>query len=214
MSEPHIAGLPVGPLQTNCFVLGCPDTMKAAIFDCGGNASGMVKLATDEGYEVETIYLTHAHIDHVAGLTDLRELVDAPIYLHRADEMLYDQAQMQGRMFGFQVGQLPDVDHWVAEGDEISVGSLTAKVFFLPGHSPGSVAYYFEELETVFSGDVLFAGSIGRIDLPGSSPDDMRASIARVKEEWPDDTRVLCGHGPETTVGMEKKRNPFFLQDW
>lgn len=214
MTTPHIAGMPTGALQTNCFVLGCPTTKEAAIFDCGGNAAQLLALATDQGYEVKNVFLTHAHIDHIAGLSALRELVDAPFHLHKGDQMLWDQAPMMGQMFGYNIGPLPPVDNYVEEGDEIQVGELTGKVWFLPGHAPGHVIYYFDDLATAFSGDMIFAGSIGRIDLPGCNPDDMRKSIARMKADLPDDTRILCGHGPETTMGMEKQRNPFLLQDW
>jgi glyoxylase-like metal-dependent hydrolase (beta-lactamase superfamily II) len=212
--KPHIAGMPTGALQTNCFVLGCPETMQAAVFDCGGNAAQLLALATDQGYEVTNVYLTHAHIDHVAGLNDLRSMTDAPFHLHKGDAPLWDQAPMQGRMFGYDIEALPPIDNWVEEGDEITVGELTGKVLFLPGHAPGHVIYYFEDFATAFSGDMLFAGSIGRVDLPGCNPAHMRESLKRMKNELPDSTRILCGHGPETTLGVEKERNPFLTQDW
>ena len=144
----------------------------------------------------------------------MKERTGAPIYLHPDDRPLYDSAAEQGRFFGYDIEPLPPVDEDLADGQEIHVGELVGKVLLLPGHSPGSVAFWFEELDVVFGGDVLFAGSIGRVDLPLGSPDQMRQSLERMTSILPDETRLLPGHGPESTIGMEKKRNPFLLQDW
>lgn len=203
-----------GPLATNFFVVGCTATGEGAIVDAGFAGDQIVAMADEHEIRITKILQTHAHIDHVAGLHAAKELTGAPIYLHPDDQFMYDSAQVQGQMFGYQIEPLPPVDEPLADGQIVNVGGLSAKVMLLPGHSPGSVAFWFEELGLLFGGDVIFAGSIGRVDLPGSSPAAMKASLARLVDELPDDTQVLPGHGPATTIGMEKKRNPFLLQDW
>ncbi len=209
-----IEWLTVGPFMTNVYVLGCLETKEAAIIDAGGNGPGLIELATSRGLSITQILQTHAHVDHVAALPFCKEATGAPILLHPDDRMLYDAAEQQGMMFGYPVAKLPEVDTWLAEGDEIQVGNLSAKVIHLPGHSPGSVAFWFESIDTAFSGDVLFAGSMGRVDLPGSDPEAMRISLRRMRDELPETTRILSGHGPETTIGIEKKRNPYIHGDW
>ncbi len=208
-----IEHLVVGPFMTNVYVFGCTETHQGAIIDGGGNAEGLLELARKHELEIDKILQTHAHIDHIAALGALKPETDAPIYMHRGDESLYQAAPQQAAMFGVQIDALPAIDEWLEEDDTVDVGSFEARVIHLPGHSPGGIGFYFESIDTIFSGDVLFAGSIGRVDLPGADIPAMKASLDRLKS-LPDDTRVLSGHGPETTVGAEKKRNPFLLRDW
>lgn len=198
----------VGPIQTSIYILGCKRTNEAVIIDGGGDAAELLATIDDQQWDLQAIWQTHAHIDHVAGLNDLRQARDAPILLHSLDQPIYDAAVQQGQMFGFQIEPLPPVDQYVEEGQVVNVGELSATVMLLPGHSPGSVAFYFADEGLFFGGDVLFQGSVGRVDLPGSSPQAMRQSLRRVIE-LPDDTIVLPGHGPKTTIGQEKKSNPF-----
>lgn len=198
----------VGPFDTNIYVMACKNTKEAVIIDGGGNAAGLLSAIEENGWELKAIWQTHAHIDHVAGLSDLRAKTKAPIYLHPQDQPVYDQVEMQGRLFGIQINALPKVDRYIEEGERLKVGDLEAKILHLPGHSPGSVAFYFEEEALFFGGDVLFAGSIGRVDLPGGNAAVMRQTLLRVKE-LPDETVVLSGHGPKTTIGQEKRFNPF-----
>ncbi len=206
--------LTVGPFQTNVYVVGCAITRQAAIIDGGGNSQGLLALAAQHDLTITQILQTHAHIDHVAALPELRRaLPDAPIALHPDDRMLYDGAQQQGMMFGFPVDPMPEVDRWLVEGEVIEIGELRAEVLLMPGHSPGSVIFYFEAQDTMLSGDVLFYGSMGRVDLPGANPDHMRASLKRLRE-YPDATRIYSGHGPDTSLGREKQHNPFLTQDW
>jgi glyoxylase-like metal-dependent hydrolase (beta-lactamase superfamily II) len=208
-----IESLTVGPIQTNVYVVGCPKTRSGAIVDAGGNAAGLLELAERHELTIEKILQTHAHIDHVAAIPQVRAEIDAPIYLHPADDQLWQMAPQQGQMFGIKVDPLPDYDHELADGDTIEIGELEAEVMLLPGHSPGSVAFYFADHAVVISGDVLFAGSIGRVDLPGSDRNAMKTSLERIAT-LPDDTRVLSGHGPETSIGREKQVNPFLKQNW
>ena len=209
-----IRSLMAGPLMTNYYVVGCTGTKRAVIVDGGFAAEQIVTMADDEGLSVEAIWQTHAHIDHVAALGDAKRLTKAPIYLHPDDRPLYDSAPQQGRFFGYDIEPLPSVDYWLEDGQKLELGELSCEVLLLPGHSPGCVAFWFEALGVVVSGDVLFAGSIGRVDLPGSDPRAMKRSLERMTETLSDDTVVLCGHGPRTTIGLEKKRNPFLLQQW
>ncbi|MBA2662276.1 MAG: MBL fold metallo-hydrolase [Bradymonadaceae bacterium] len=213
--EPEIIieSLVVGPFQTNVYVVGCARTRQGAIIDAGGNASGLLELARGHDLEISKILQTHAHIDHVAALSEIKAQTKAPIYLHKTELPLYEAAPMQGAMFGFSITSLPPVDEFVAEQDLISVGELQARVLFLPGHSPGSVAFYFEKQGILFSGDVLFAGSIGRTDLPGGNVEQIKRSLARLKA-LPAATQILSGHGPQTTIGQELQFNPFLNSAW
>lgn len=205
--------LTVGPFQTNVYVIGCARTRKGAIIDAGGDGKGLLALAAQHELDLQMILQTHAHIDHVAAISEVKEIEDLPVYLHPDEKMLYDGAPQQGLFFGMQIDQLPAVDVWLKEDEVIEIGELRARVILAPGHSPGSVIFYFEEQETMISGDVLFAGSIGRVDLPGSDVNAMRASLEKLKA-YPDATRIYCGHGPDTSLGSEKQTNPFLTQKW
>ncbi|CAN0461207.1 unnamed protein product [Laminaria digitata] len=205
--------LTVGPFQTNVYVIGCAKTREGVIIDAGGDGAGLLALAAQHDLELISILQTHAHIDHVAALSEVRQVIDAPIYLHPDEAPLYEGAPQQGLFFGMAIEPLPRVDVWMSEGDVIEIGDLRAEVILAPGHSPGSVIFYFEAQETMISGDVLFAGSIGRVDLPGSDVNAMRASLKKLAT-YPDATRIYSGHGPDTSLGKEKQTNPFLTQDW
>lgn len=198
----------VGPMQTNIYLIGCKATGTGAIVDAGGDTDGVLARAEERGLELTKILQTHAHIDHVGGLAAMKARTDAPIYLHEAELEMYNAVEQQGRMFGMQVDQPPAPDIYLEDGDTVELGDLTAEVLLLPGHSPGGIAFLFADQGVIFSGDVLFAGSIGRVDLPGSDREQMEQSLERLKK-LDDDIRVLSGHGPETTIGQEKSRNPF-----
>lgn len=200
--------LTVGPFQTNVYVIGCRSSGAGAIVDAGGDGPGLLAMATRHEVSVDQILQTHAHVDHVAALYHVKRATGAPILLHPDDRVLYEAAVQQGRFFGFQIDPLPPVDAWLEEGQRVWVGSLEASVLLLPGHSPGSVAFYFEADGVLMSGDVLFAGSIGRTDLPGGDGEAMMRSLERLKT-LPPDTRVFSGHGPATTIGQELRFNPF-----
>ena len=198
----------VGPIRTNIYLVGCAETGEGAIVDAGGDTDAVLARAEELGLAIDKILQTHAHVDHVGGLSEMKSRTDAPIYLHRDELELYEAAPQQGRMFGIQIDALPEPDRFLEEGEEIEVGDHVATVMHLPGHSPGGVGFHFEQEHVIFSGDVLFAGSMGRVDLPGADPEVMEQSLERMKQ-LPDETRVLSGHGPETTIGDEKKRNPY-----
>jgi hydroxyacylglutathione hydrolase len=199
----------LGLFATNCYVIRCEATGAVAIIDSSAEAEVIAKMTADAGDNVTHLLQTHAHIDHVAALAETKAAHGAPIVIHRDEMFLYDAAPMQGQMFGISTEPLPAPDKFVEEGDTVSVGELTARVLLTPGHTPGSICFWFQAQDVVFSGDLLFAGSIGRTDLPGGDTPTIMRSLARVASDLPDSTLVLSGHGPETTIGLEKKRNPF-----
>ena len=160
------------------------------------------------GLKAVAILATHGHFDHVEGLAQLKQAVGAPVYMHRDDLPLVRDMSNQGAMFGMQVQQAPDPDHYVVEGDTVAFGSLRLEVLHTPGHSLGSVCYRIDE--QVFVGDLLFAGSIGRTDLAGGDYATLLRSVREKIFTLSDATTVYPGHGPATTVGAEKRSNPFF----
>jgi glyoxylase-like metal-dependent hydrolase (beta-lactamase superfamily II) len=197
-----------GPFMTNLYVVGCAKTRVGAIIDAGGEPDALLELAARHELDIEKILQTHAHIDHVGGLEAVVEATDAPIYLHPEERELYDAAPQQAVFFGLTIDPLPPVDAELVEGDVVELGELRAEVAHLPGHSPGSIVFHFAEQQMLFSGDVLFRGSIGRTDLPGCDPQAMQRSLERIAE-YPGPTRVLSGHGPATTIERERRSNPF-----
>ena len=206
--------LTVGPFMTNVYLVGCMQTKKAAIVDAGGDAPGLIALAKAHQMTVEKILQTHAHVDHVGALAPVAKLLgpQVPILMHRDELPLYQWAASRGEMFGITwEGELPEITAWIEEGDVIEVGELRAQALVMPGHSPGSVIFYFKAQETMLSGDVLFQGSVGRVDLPLSSPKAMAKTLERLVT-YPDATRIYSGHGPDTSLGMEKRTNPFLQE--
>ena len=199
----------VGPIMTSIYVIGCKKSGQAVIIDAGGDIAHLLKTIDERDWELVEVWQTHAHIDHVAGLNDLKGARNVPILLHKAEQPVYDAAVQQGLMFGFQIEPLPAVDRYVEEGQFVNVGELKARVMWLPGHSPGSVAFYFEDRDIFFGGDVVFKGSIGRVDLPGCNPQAMVQSLRQVNE-LPPETIIFPGHGPKTTLADEQRSNPFF----
>lgn len=204
----------VGPFAMNSYVIGCAETRQGAIIDSGGETDAILALAARHGLEIVKLLQTHAHIDHVAGLESMKARTGAPIFLHPADRQVYDAAPAMGRYFGLTVAAPPPPDETLEEGARISVGQLELRVLFTPGHCPGHVGFYVESAGVYFGGDLLFRGSIGRVDLPGADPAAMRASLARVTRELPDETVVYPGHMEPTTIGEEREHNPFLQGGW
>ncbi|MFB6265203.1 MAG: MBL fold metallo-hydrolase, partial [Bradymonadaceae bacterium] len=197
----------VGPIQTNIYLIGPADGEDAAIVDGGGDVDGLIGSAEEHDWTITRILQTHAHVDHVGGLNELVQRIDASIYLHPDERQVYDAAPQQGRMFGIDIDPLPDVDQYLEDGDRLEIAGATMEVLHLPGHSPGGIGFYFADAGVLFGGDVLFEGSIGRVDLPGADPDAMELSLERLAE-LPDSTTVYPGHGPATTIGRETTHNP------
>jgi hydroxyacylglutathione hydrolase len=213
MSKAKTLVIPVTPFQQNCRLLWCDATKRAVVIDPGGDVAEIVRAIDNAGVTVDKIWLTHGHIDHVGGAAELKARLDVPTEgPHRDDLFLLENVMESARMFG-----IPDVanvtpDRWLNEGDRVEIGELAFDVLHCPGHSPGSIAFLNKPLGLAIVGDVLFAGSIGRTDLPGGSQQQLLKSIADKLFPLPDEVTVLNGHGPATTIGRERVTNPF-LQD-
>lgn len=200
-----------GPFAENGYLAICPETGKAVVIDPGACAPDIVAAIDERGADVERILLTHAHLDHVEGIPTVLEAVSAPLHLHPADRPLYDAAPEQARAFGLTAPELPPPDAGLEHGERIDVGSFALRVRHAPGHAPGHVIFVLESerAPVAFVADVIFRGSIGRTDLPGGSLKVLMESIREQVLTLPNDTRLLTGHGPETTVKWERETNPF-----
>jgi hydroxyacylglutathione hydrolase len=207
VTAPRVVTLTNGAFAENCYLLADPETGDAALVDPGEDAALFLARTRHEGWTVRAVWLTHAHVDHVAGVAAVRAATGAAVWLHPADRPLYDRAADQGRAFGLRIEPLPPPDRSFAEGEPVAVGGVRYDVLHTPGHSPGGVALVGHGM--AFVGDVLFAGSVGRTDLPGGDTDVLLASIRDKLYALPDDTVVYSGHGPATTIGAEKRDNPF-----
>jgi glyoxylase-like metal-dependent hydrolase (beta-lactamase superfamily II) len=196
--------LPVGQLEANCYIAIDEQTNKAMIVDPGDEPDRIIEEAKD--VEVEFIVLTHAHFDHAGALEELKEATGASIAVHEAELPVYENIKEQGDLWGIQMDNLPSPDVTLSEGDQISLGGLAFAVIHTPGHTPGSMCLYGEG--AVFTGDTLFAGSVGRTDFPGGSLSQMKDSFRRLMS-LPGETAVLSGHGPTTTISREKEENMF-----
>ena len=202
-----IVQIPNGQFVENCYLLIDESSRECAVIDPGEEAGLILRRITEAGVRPVAIWVTHAHLDHVMGVPRLSRETGAPIYLHPADRELYDHVIQQGLAFGIRVESLPPPDREFVPGETVRVGTVGFTVRHAPGHSPGSVCLVGDGV--VFTGDVLFAGSIGRTDLPGADFDTLIRSIERELLVLPDSTMVYSGHGPETTVGRERGTNPF-----
>jgi hydroxyacylglutathione hydrolase len=210
MAPIKIATLIVGPVSCNCGIVACSVTGEAAIIDPGGNADGILAEVKAMGVTVKWLLHTHAHFDHILATGEMAEATGAAILLHQNDRALYENLPGQGRLFGFLAKRPPAPTQWLAGGETIAIGELSVQVLHTPGHTPGSVGYYFgPTYALLFSGDTLFAESVGRTDLPGGSYDELAASIRTKLYALPEETRVIPGHGSQTTIGHEREHNPF-----
>lgn len=203
----------VGAFAENSYVVGCPASGSGVLIDPGGDVPALLDIAAQAGLNIEAIWLTHAHLDHILGLHDAVRATGAPVRLHPDDRRLYEAAPQQGEAFGFPIDPLPAVDEPFTAGEKLPLGEHVVEVLHVPGHSPGHVAFWFPAARRVIAGDVLFAGSIGRTDLPGGDYDTLMRSIDEVIVPLGDDVQVFCGHGPATTVGEERRSNPFLLAE-
>jgi len=203
--------LPVGPLQCNCSVIGDESTREGLVIDPGDNIEDVVSIVRKHNLQIKQIVVTHAHIDHVGGAMKLRAATGAAILLNQNDYALLKMLDAQAAWIGVAPPGKVEIDHSVAQADSIKTGSLSADVIHTPGHTEGSICLYFPAEKKLIAGDTLFAGSIGRTDLPGGSFEKIIRSLHDKVLELPDDTVVIPGHGPLTTIGRERHSNPFLV---
>ena len=199
--------LSVGPLQVNCFVVACQRTREAMVIDPGDDGPRILQLAESNGYQVKKIVNTHGHFDHIGANQPVKEATGAVLMMHEADLPLLQNARNHAQAYGLTVSPSPDPDKFLNEGDVFSVGEQSFSIFHVPGHSPGSICLLSDG--HMFVGDVLFAGSVGRTDLPGGDFDALIEGVREKLFRLPAETIVHPGHGPDTTIGREKQTNPF-----
>jgi|APSaa5957512535_1039671.scaffolds.fasta_scaffold11363_4 glyoxylase-like metal-dependent hydrolase (beta-lactamase superfamily II) len=202
-----IKNIVVGPLEVNCYILGCEEAKEAAIIDPGDNADEIIKIIESEELKPKYIINTHAHFDHIGGVKEIQDYFKIDFILHKEDLFLIENASEQATAFGLKPISKPEVNRYVNNDEKISLGNKSITVIHTPGHSPGCVCYYVDN--NVFVGDTLFAGSIGRTDLPGGSYETLISSVKEKLFPLGDSTIVYPGHGPSTTIQSEKEHNPF-----
>ena len=205
----RVIQVPNGNFLENTWIVVDEAAGECAVIDPGEEAGLVLHKVAETGARVAAVWLTHAHLDHVMGVARIRAETGAPVWLHAADRRLYDTVPQQAAAFGVPAVALPAPDHTWEHGDVARVGGLEFQVRHVPGHSPGHVALVGHGV--VFGGDVLFAGSVGRADLPGGDLATLLDSIRRELLSLPDDTIVHSGHGPDTTIGAERRSNPFLV---
>ena len=208
----------VPPFMKNGYVLGCEVTREGVIVDPGDEVQELLTAIERQALRITAILLTHAHLDHVTGVAVAKDVLRAPVWLHAADRFLYESVAQQGLMFGLRVDPQPPIDRFYADGETIRFGEYEISVHHTPGHCPGGVALAVNgdprtqgptDRRILIVGDTLFAGSIGRTDLPGGDTATLLRSIREVLFAFPDGTPVYAGHGEPTTIGREKRTNPF-----
>jgi glyoxylase-like metal-dependent hydrolase (beta-lactamase superfamily II) len=204
--------LPVGMLQCNCSIFGDETTRQAIVVDPGDDISDILALLERHGLTVTAIIITHAHIDHIGGAAKLKAATQAPVYMNAADQELYDSLEWQARWLGIATPEQTTIDTPARDGDIVRLGATAFHVLHTPGHTPGSLCLWIPAERKLVAGDTLFAGSIGRTDLPGGNHRQILASIKDKLFPLPDEAIVIPGHGPNTTLGQEKEHN-YFLQD-
>ena len=203
----------VGPFFKNGFVVGCETTREAVLIDPGDEVKSLLTFAERNALTIRHILLTHAHVDHVTGVAAAKRALGVPVHLHRDDLFLYDRAVQSGAQFGLDVEPQPPIDLFFEAGEVIAFGGYEARPYHTPGHCPGGVCLQIgrkgETGRDLFVGDTLFAGSIGRTDLPGGSTEQLLSSIKNKLMTLDGDVKVYSGHGPVTTIGEERLTNPF-----
>ena len=198
---------PVGPLQCNCTVLGNTETGRGYVFDPGGNPERIMEVVASFGLKIEALVHTHAHLDHILAAAEIQNLTGASVCLHPDDRWLWDSLESQCQLFGIPYKPAPQPDHWLDDEEPLHCGD--GLCIHTPGHTPGSMSFYFADEGLLLAGDTLFLGSVGRTDLPGGNTSQLKESIRRRLYTLDENTLVIPGHGPETTIGAEMRQNAF-----
>ena len=204
--------LPVGPLQCNCSVIGDSNTHEGMVIDPGDDISSVLGIVQKHNLVIKQIVITHAHIDHIGGAMKLRALTGAPILLNQNDYALLKMLDVQATWIGVADPGKVEIDRSITTGEKVSAGAHTAHILHTPGHTEGSICLYFEGEKKLIAGDTLFAGSIGRTDLPGGDMQKIMRSLHGTLLTLPDETVVVPGHGELTTIGQERESNPFLVR--
>ena len=200
----------VGPLEVNCYIVGCEQSREGIVVDPGGNVEKIAVIVAQHGLKIHTIINTHGHFDHLGGNRQALATFGARLLIHQADAPMLSKSAEVARMYGMPGDNSPEADAYLIDGMEIMFGTCRLKVLSTPGHTQGGCCLYFEDEHKVITGDTLFADSIGRTDLPGGSHEQLLNSIRTKLFTLPDDVIAYPGHGPETTIGHEKRCNPYF----
>ncbi len=213
MATPKALIIPVTPFQQNCCLIWQEETKQGAVIDPGGDVDAISKAITQSGAAVEQILLTHGHIDHAGGAMELSEALSVPVVgPQKEDQFLLAQLEQQARQYGMSGVRNCTPGRWLDHGDEVNVGALTFEVRHCPGHTPGHIVFFEPRCRIAIVGDVIFSGSIGRTDFPGGDHATLLRSIRDQIVPMGDDVAFLCGHGQPSTVGRERRSNPFLLQ--
>ncbi len=200
---------PVGPLQCNCSIIGDETTREAFVIDPGDEVEGLLRRIRELGLTVKAIVITHGHIDHIGGAAKLKAATGAPIYMNAEDQQQIQLLDMQAAWIGVESPGKVEIDQATRDSDQIKVGFLEATVMHTPGHTEGSSCLYFPAQQRLIAGDTIFAGSIGRTDLPGGNFEKLMSSLHTELMALPDEVVIIPGHGPQTTIGEERATNPF-----
>ncbi len=201
--------LPVGMLQCNCSIFGDEQSREAIVIDPGDNIDQILAILAKHSLKVKAIVITHAHVDHIGGAAKLKVATGAPVHMNQNDQVLYDGIAVQAGWLGMKTPERTEIDTAAREGDTLSLGGASFHVLETPGHTQGSISIWIPEENKLIAGDTLFRDSIGRTDLPGGDSQQILRSIHTKLLTLPEDATVVPGHGPNTTIGREKERNPF-----
>ena len=213
-SVPEVRGdvifesFPVGPLQCNCSIIGDPNAKTCLIIDPGGDPDKIMAIVDEHGLTVNGIIHTHAHLDHILASAEIKNRTGAPLLLHQGDKFLWDALEDQCQKFGLDYTPTPEPDDWLK--DDAALDCCGGVVIHTPGHTPGSISFWFENHDVLIAGDTLFQLGIGRTDLPGGSFESIEHSITDRLFRLADDALVITGHGPSTSLAFERQANPFF----